>query len=221
MKMQLQDEILNGLTRLRLSLDLPDYAALGMAILGLVKGGDASQTDVMNLGIIFSGRMLGDQQFANELAEKRGAPVDEQPFRRELAQLNDAQLISFHETVMHFQENLPLMLKRAGKSLVKSLPSLRAGRHASLNEAQKKEVCERILDCERRKESRSEAIKSAAEAFDTSPSTISRAWAERDKLLTEPPHTESTEKKQPEPPTHPEKGRKRRHPKKSNQRSAR
>jgi hypothetical protein len=180
--MQTPDEILASMKTLTTSLGFSDYCELGMVLVNLVKKGDLSQSDLLKVGMLWVGEIT-DPEFAATQAKKYGPLVDEKTLRDEIAHLNEAQLMSLRTSVMTWQKVLPLKFKQGMKSLLETLPPLPSGRHTSLNETQKREACERILDLERKKVSRGDAIARVAAVFGTSASTISRAWAERDKLL--------------------------------------
>ena len=184
--MQTQDEILATLNTLALSLGLSDYCVLGIALVNCVKTGELSYQDIQKVGIMVAGEITGDREFAANEAEKYGRLIDEHELRQELFQFNEAQLMALRKLVTISQQVLPVMFKQGMKSFLRDLPPLQAGRHERLNEMQKREACERILDLVRQKVKRGDAIKRVALALDASVATINRAWAERDNLLAKP-----------------------------------
>jgi hypothetical protein len=172
---------------------LTNYGELGVALVNSVKTGTLSHLDAEKIGLSIAGEIIGDPESARINAPQYGPQVDEPALRKEIAELTEAQLIRLRGVVTIWQQVLPPIFKPAMKSWIDKLPALPGGRHASLTDDQKRKVCERLVELQTQKVKLGDGMERMAVKYDTSVSTISRAWAERDKLLALSNHAEAQE----------------------------
>jgi len=187
MNVELQNQVVGAIKEFAWGLGLDEYVIVGLSLVRSFSSGRISvtQPELLAAGAMLAGKMMGNLPVIDAVIKQLGVgSANERTLRLELEKLTDAQGVSLCDQVKELATRDTAIVARHMKSYSQTLDSP-PGQLAKLSTAQRREICETILDLQRKGFTLAQAKKRVVGEFAVriSGSTVNRVWADRAKLF--------------------------------------